>query len=412
VSAPNAPSPKASTRLDALESVRGLAALVVVFHHLALTFWPAAYTANSPLRFLLDGKFAVSVFFVLSGVVLSYSFFNKPSRNALGSATIRRYFRLTPPILASVLVAYGLMAAGAFANAPLAAAVGRDDPWLRDLYDFEPSLTGAVKEGLYGVYVDYHESQTYNNVLWTMRTELFGSLFVFVLQALFGTLPRRWVLYLLIGAGLYGRYRFFLDFLVGVAVCDCYLMDRGRRRPIAIGAWGGAVLLAAGVVIGSVLPDSLRPVLGFSPRKFDTQTVGAILVIGTALFCPFWRRQLESGWLVWLGRLSFSLYLLHLSIICSLGCRTFLALYVDHGWPYHWAAVASSAVAVPTSLAAAWVMTRLVDQRAIALGWVVYRLFDPPRPAPAAGRSDRLQRDELPTGAVAEAPGSPSPAAL
>src|SRR6476646_6648538 len=67
-------------RRTALDGLRGLAALVVVFHHVLLTWpgWANAYLgshgnalAYSPLHVVLDGTFAVYVFFVLSGYVLT-----------------------------------------------------------------------------------------------------------------------------------------------------------------------------------------------------------------------------------------------------------------------------------------------------------------------------------------------------
>jgi peptidoglycan/LPS O-acetylase OafA/YrhL len=58
-----------SSRLEWLDSIRGLAALVVLIGHIAGAFhWP-----NSARQFLLlfDGRVAVTMFFVLSGFILA-----------------------------------------------------------------------------------------------------------------------------------------------------------------------------------------------------------------------------------------------------------------------------------------------------------------------------------------------------
>ena len=78
-----APQPK--VRLTALDGLRGLAAFVVVLHHITLIatplIQPAAGTTaplfglwwwleNTPLKLLSAGRESVLVFFVLSGVVV------------------------------------------------------------------------------------------------------------------------------------------------------------------------------------------------------------------------------------------------------------------------------------------------------------------------------------------------------
>ena len=83
----------ASPRILSLESVRGLAAFAVVLSHLVMAFadpYPTGRPARietlpNPLPILLelvyrpirDGQFAVMVFFVLSGVVLSQGYFQR-----------------------------------------------------------------------------------------------------------------------------------------------------------------------------------------------------------------------------------------------------------------------------------------------------------------------------------------------
>src|SRR5262249_28493613 len=145
-----------SARLEGLEAIRGIAALVVVLHHLAHTFWPGLLRAHFPWRSAFDGSFAVTLFFVLSGIVLSFAFFERPSHQTLAAAAIRRYFRLTLPILTSVLLGYMLLRCGAFANGSAADAMGRaPDQWLRHFYTFKPGIGDALREGSYRAYLGY-----------------------------------------------------------------------------------------------------------------------------------------------------------------------------------------------------------------------------------------------------------------
>jgi len=108
-----------------LDGLRGLAAFVVVLSHFVVVFYPALYTANpeevrfvsqldliiagTPLNILYNGNFAVCIFFILSGYVLTYKFFRDKNPEALASGAFRRYFRLLFPVLFSNLFVFVLM---------------------------------------------------------------------------------------------------------------------------------------------------------------------------------------------------------------------------------------------------------------------------------------------------------------
>jgi peptidoglycan/LPS O-acetylase OafA/YrhL len=358
-------------RLEALEAVRGLAALVVVFHHLALAFWPEVVKSPTPLRSCLDGSFAVSVFFMLTGVVLSLAYFERPSQHLLAVAAVRRYFRLTPPILTSVLIGYTLLRVGAFANVALADALGRDpQQWMRHFFTFHPSIRDALAEGTYRVYFGHDSTRSYNSVLWTMSVEFHGSLFVLAFLALAGSLRRRGIAYFVVAMILHLQYPYMVNFLIGVALTDCYVQNRRAALPLTLGPGLGTILLATGLFVGSALPGWLGDWIGVNllSRRLECQTMGAACLIAATLVCPFWRRRLEAFWLRGLGQISFSLYLIHQLVNCSVGCHLFLWLFSARGWPFQAAALVSATAVVFVSLAAAWMMTRSVDRWAIALG--------------------------------------------
>jgi peptidoglycan/LPS O-acetylase OafA/YrhL len=402
-----------------LESVRGLAALVVVFNHLVLAFYPQMRNwmnrpevsaavpgplrplAAPPLNVTHNGAFAVAVFFVLSGFVLSYSFFRADGvekRSAsLASAAVRRYFRLVLPILASVLVAYTLLRLGALHHRQLADFLhgqpgwvpSEDDWWIGGQWNVEPRFLSALREALYGVFFSFDPQRTYSAVLWTMGIELAGSFFVYSFLALFGSLRNRWVIYLIAGGLLAALGSLhMLAFLAGMAVSDAYAASERRqsgaarsRRWELLRAYGGLALCAAGLCAGAMWWDGTFSV--HVPAR-PAMLLGATMLITGSAVSPLVRKMLNRRPFVFLGKVSFSMYLLHLLVLFSVAAWLYLRMR-QSGWSHGSAAAAASVTCVVATLAVSWVAHRLVDRPAIALGRYVYaRVFAPAKPADPA----------------------------
>jgi peptidoglycan/LPS O-acetylase OafA/YrhL len=103
-------------RIRSLDGMRGIAAVSVAIFHFLCAFAPQALPefdrnpwplSDTPLAILYNGGFAVSVFFVLSGYVISVS--AKSSDTSLFARFLDRYSRLALPALASVLLTWSLL---------------------------------------------------------------------------------------------------------------------------------------------------------------------------------------------------------------------------------------------------------------------------------------------------------------
>ncbi len=176
-----------------LDSVRGLACLMVVFSHCTLTFFPYIHNlenavipeANYFQGFLnqsifgvtYSGTAAVYIFFVLSGIVLSYSFEKKLHPNML-KLFIARYFRLMIPALASCIIA--LIVYLTFSNSINNNTTLPD--WIRSIAISNPKFSDAIYNGTISPFI--FQKSSYNVVLWTMGIEFFGSILVYSFCAL------------------------------------------------------------------------------------------------------------------------------------------------------------------------------------------------------------------------------------
>ena len=92
-------------RIPYLDSIRGIAAMMVLFYHYFA--WLHADTiAFQGAVFFINGSDAVSFFFVLSGLVLSYKYLHFDAKIQLKRYALHRFFRLFPAFAVAVLANY------------------------------------------------------------------------------------------------------------------------------------------------------------------------------------------------------------------------------------------------------------------------------------------------------------------
>ena len=100
-------------RLREIDGIRGWAAFSVMCVHIVGQFNDIVPgLQNAATRILLNGDFDVIVFFVLSGDALSASYWRTGRQRDVVQLGVKRYSRLTIPILASCLLMYALIELG------------------------------------------------------------------------------------------------------------------------------------------------------------------------------------------------------------------------------------------------------------------------------------------------------------
>jgi peptidoglycan/LPS O-acetylase OafA/YrhL len=370
------------SKLTALESVRGLAALIVVFSHLIDGFILGYHDANGPIspltQFWNQGGFAVDVFFLLSGFVLSLSFLRTGKLESLRAAAVRRYWRLFIPVAASIFLSYVLLSAGLFANHEAAAAMQQpENTWLNMWFGFEPSARDAAAEAVWGVFFDFRNEHTYNPVLWTMGSEFLGSMFLFAFLALFGRMRYRALAYVAVAFAIHQSGPFWLiEFLTGAAMCDLYLgwkIERFSNRPAVV--FASIVLVALGLFLAGLTRNWFAS-KGFAiPEMAELKkyyALGAVLVLTGVLISAPLQHWLSSRPLVFLGKVSFPLYLVHVLVECSLGCHVYLIClgHVPHGLAFG----AAAAATLSASFVLAWIGSITVEPWSISVGRRFYTM--------------------------------------
>ncbi|WP_445115190.1 acyltransferase family protein [Acinetobacter sp. WZC-1] len=360
-------------KINAAESIRGLACLAVVFSHLSLSFFPylhhfeATDVANnaliyaihhSPFAFWYSGTAAVYVFFVLSGFVLSYAILKDPAkvRNKISNMMVKRYPRLMIPALVSCVLTWLVFSLVKIDSGPV-------NSWLKIYITQDFTLKHAVYEGTIGSFF-FAESDT-NWVLWTMTIELLGSFALFLLIYLY---QLKKILFLIGSVAVacltwYWRGEGFslgvLSFIAGI-----YIYLYGRRLSLSV----AAPMLLFGLYLAGAHNSSesygwIYRLMGERTYEYCNFFAG-ILIVYSILMSRQLSAQLDRKPLIWLGKLSFSVYLLHLLLIYLVCLPVFNALLAI-GMHYVSAAVLASVLSILVMLLSADVYSRLVDQFAI-----------------------------------------------
>lgn len=361
-----------------LEGLRGIAAIAVVAYHIIIMFYPAiAYGLSaepapvlhswlegslygSPLNVFLSGAFAVGVFFVLSGFVLSIGFFQTGKESIVKKLASKRYLRLMLPALASVIVSFILFSlhfVGGAENAHPLTASGLPADW-----GLITGLIEALREGTYGIF--FNSEAYYNPVLWTMAYEFTGSFIVFLVLLLVGKSKYRWYVY---GALIFATFgTWYVGFILGTVIADLYVRKKlayiANRRVLGIG------ILVAGLLIGGYpFGPAAGTIYGYITLPWMIQSaniavfisLGATLVTVGVLSLESVSRFLSSPRVSVLGRFTYSLYLTHYLVIMTLGLGLFS--YFNHSNGYNTSVALTCLCILPVIVAATWLFERYID---------------------------------------------------
>ena len=282
---------------------------------------PAAlWLFNSPASFFYKGNFAVAVFFVLSGFVLSsVALRNAGELTYLAEATVKRYLRLGGPVAASIMLCFALKSIGLFNNGEL----GITAP-LSNAYDAPADLLSAIRSALYGAMV--FGDRSHNYVLWTISIEFYGSLMIFATSGIFAHSRKQFriasamiaLLFLLLPGVLLITLRFsWVHFLPPSGFTLHAECSPGLRSQLVC-IWGG---YAAGSTSYAWLAGTANRLQSHGVKlnwPIQFMCIGAFLLLWAALLLNRIHALLKSRVLLWLGNVSFSLYLVHSLILTAI----------------------------------------------------------------------------------------------
>lgn len=350
-------------RIESLDSIRGLAALAVLLSHTLGTLeWPSSLSWRFLpfINIMFDGRSAVAMFFVLSGFVLARPYFapaGQTSRRLLVPAFyVRRITRIWIPW-------FLVFCLSIFAKAYLVGNYTTNPPttkWLEYLWHSPMTVSTFLRQCAFAIEDTKYQLLPQD---WSLRIELKGS----ALIPVFLFLIRRHIL-LLLGFSLLllvflssGEY--YVSFALGVLMAQYYVRGESQIRSLRFSAKLGIL------IVGLLLYQTRFGATCLEmPRYFDKATwcacsAGCVLILAASLGSRRIQAVLNHGAITFLGRISYSVYLLQFIVLLC-----FLPPFV-HG--LNMSGIQSAILLVPLTIAFSVLVT-------VACSAITYRIVEVP----------------------------------
>ncbi len=242
----------------------------------------------------------------------------------------------------------------------------------KDYYALDINLYTVIKAAIYDPFIRF-TAHPYNPVLWTMSYELLGSFFIFAFLALFGRMNRRWMVYVVLSLAFIQTY--FIAFLWGMLLADL-LKDRWAESKITRG-----LVIVLGIYLASAPYTSFtgtmyQPIevwvrainqwllLDINPRLL-ARTLGAVMILFVLLRSQVLQRLFGWGPFVYLGQVSFSIYLIHFTFINTFSAFIFSKMI--HQYSYNLAYAITFSVSMVPLFILSHIYMKYIDQGAIKL---------------------------------------------
>ncbi len=370
-----------SARLVQLEGIRGLGVFFVIACHFQMLFVPGY---NNTLYAFFSGIFPGHItgllvhftdlrvignmflytFWALSGYVIFKPFFEENITISLPAAIIKRYLRLMIPCAVSIFFAYALLSSGLmFVHKIL--PTGFDG----SMFSVQPSFFTALKTSVWNTLFHFSGVLGYNQPLWTIEKEFYGTVLCLVLFSMTFKLQNRYIYYAGLFLCVFILKLFWLNsFLLGYILSD---YDFYFRPASADGAGiqrsrqaGTKYQLCSGVLFLLLYTGSFITTYQKPHWQGAVNVLLSILLLLAALRIRVVGNITGSRVLAQIGAWSFGLYALHTPVMTSFSSILWLKL------PYGGGALAVGILFIATLIVCILLsipFTLYVDRMAIRL---------------------------------------------
>lgn len=298
-----------------LDGLRGILCIIVVIDHCVNTFMPSLRYTNetdnfghlkrlialTPLNIIYSGIPSVSLFFIMSGFVISYKYNKTKNRTIISKSTVKRYFRFVIPITFSYIIMH------------LSSIF---------LWKHQINLNTALYQSFYGC--EFTHEHMINYALWTISFEIFGSYLIFSLLGIFGDVSIEILAYFIILLFFINTNYYF--FVIGLIFS--YFYSKGKFNNIKVSYFLLIPLYIFSIIFITypfqrfgVQIGGIYKYISFSKdwgwNYSISIKIGCTLLFSCILFDKKINKFLSNDIFLFCGKVSFPIYLLHVTVIQS-----------------------------------------------------------------------------------------------
>lgn len=308
---------RSSQEIRSLTGLRGIAALWVFAYHLAPTV--QAMFPDAPMTPFKNGFLGVDVFFVLSGFVLALNYGGRVRSGAQYRVFMRnrlvRIYPLHAVITAGLLVLVGVV------------GIRPNNAYLYT-FDYHVALHMLLIHAW-----GFEEGLRWNGPSWSISAEFFAYLLFPVHWWIASRFRGRWLLGALIAlvlvvmvvllrelghetlhvASQHSLIRVSAEFLAGCLTYRLYATRSQSRDPVA--PYASAILLGVFLLGLTTFADPIMPF------------AACLMIYALAVESGAVARFLGGPVMVWLGTISYSIYMVHLTLLAA--ARKIMPLHAD-----------------------------------------------------------------------------------
>jgi peptidoglycan/LPS O-acetylase OafA/YrhL len=377
--------PPTAARLEYLDAVRGIAAIAVICYHYNLAY--SLLTGHwldgaSPLHFWFDGLAAVSMFFVLSGLVLSIKHFSGPTQPTLRNLNISAFaISRICRILLPYIVILGISAyiwpwsAQGVIGAP-------SNSWLQKMWFQRPTIDNVFQQANLFLRTGRY---TLLPQAWSLSVEIVLSMLV-PLGVLAARNGAGWVIAGAVLAAETGLLQpFAVQFAIGIWLAKNYqvIIAWLEPRPII-----RVIVCVVGLFLYAFRQLAVEyDWLHHGYVDWYIMGAGAAMLLMAVSSSPNLRTWLSRGIVQHVGRVSYSIYLCHFAILMTLTPRVMAVIKLPPGVLW----IAGLAFTIISSVVIASLLYQIVEIPSIRLGKSLGRFVS----APSSPRSQERQEPKL-----------------
>ena len=325
-------------QVDMLTGLKGIACFVVMLNHFAGVFYETEFRPweRYPLVTLFfNGTFMLYVFYILSGFFTAYSLFTKHDNpGQLGKRIFGRYFRLVIPVMAvclTILIVQHLGFYESYDQVKNITRSVRNDQDAKNYY-CTGTLAGVLNTALM---CPLKSTTDFSFVFW-MLPIIYRGFFVSLIAALLIRPVKQIPATALIVLGCCYYWKFGelsnVAFLAGVlfAYIHVYLSQVPNSKKAKI---VGILCVFPALLFGSHWPNSaannllMERILNYIPDYVPLHIIGAASLFVCVVTLPAVKKILSTKLFLFLGKISFGVYLLHDLMQIAVGTNIFMLCY-------------------------------------------------------------------------------------